>query len=794
MKDENIKKDGNNNVFQGKTYRITILTDRLIRFEYNKEGFFEDGKTQLVVNRSFLKPTIQVKEDNQYLMITSKYFKLEYIKEKPIVINKKLPSGDLKVTLLNTDKMWNPGNPEVRNFMGSAVSVEELPNTISITKGLYSTDGFVTIDDSKSLLMKENGSFEERPAVTLDLYLFCYIKDFGLCLKDYFELTGKPPLLPRYAFGNWWSKNYEYTDESLYHLFTKFEKNEIPISVLLLDHDWHRRLVDNKSLDSGFSFNRTLFKDPKDFVYRMHNKGVRVGLIVNPTEGIYPDEEMYFKFATYLNQVEQKPIPFNAFQSKFIEGYFKIVLANIESTGIDFFWNDYKVKNDLQSLFLLNHYHFLFSQKGEEKRSMLLSRNSLTAGHRYGVLYSGRTPIDFNVLKELPVFNSMASNIGLSWWSHDIGGFKGGQEDGELFLRYVQLGTFSPIFRIHVDRGHYYKREPWRWDIRTFEIVRNYMQLRHRLIPYIYSENYKYHKSGLPFIQPLYYKDPAIFDEPRFKNEYYFGSELLVSPLAEKKDLDMNRVIHKFFLPDGMWYDFNTGKKFPGGRNYVSFFKDENYPVFARSGSIIPLANDEVSNDPKLPKNFEIHIFPGKSNTFKLYEDDGVSNLYKQGYFLSTSIDYNYQVNNYTVIIRALEGKSGIVPKLRNYKIRFRNTKYTEEVDVYTNDSKLTPETYVDDNDFVIEVKDVSTIQQLTINCKGKAIEIDAVRLINEEVDLIIDDLPILTSQKELIASVIYSDLPVDKKRIAMRKLKKKGIEIRFIRMFIRLLEYIGQI
>ena len=268
----------------------------------------------------------------------------------------------------------------------------------------------------------------------------------------------------------------------------------------------------------------------------------------------------------------------------------------------------------------------------------------------------------------------------------------------------------------------------------------------------------------------------------------------MVSPLTDKKDPVMNRVVHKFFLPEGIWYDFNTGKKFPGGRNYVSFFKDEDYPVFAKSGSIVPLSNDAISNHSTPPTNMEIHIFPGQSNTYKLYEDDGVTNLYKQGYYLLTSIDYNYRESNYTVIIRALEGKSGIVPKNRNYKIRFRNTKFTEEVDAFTNDTKVLTNTYVDENDFVIEVKDIPSTTQLTINCKGKAIEIDSTRLINEEVDGIINDLPILTSLKDMIAEVIFGDLPINKKRIEIRKLKRKGLDPKFIKMFMRLLEHMEQI
>ena len=255
----------------------------------------------------------------------------------------------------------------------------------------------------------------------------------------------------------------------------------------------------------------------------------------------------------------------------------------------------------------------------------------------------------------------------------------------------------------------------------------------------------------------------------------------------------MNRTIHRFYIPDGVWYDFVTGKKFPGNKKYISFFKEEEYPVFAHAGSIIPLSNRSDYNNTGLPTDLEVQIFPGVSNTYTLYEDDGITSLYKEGYFLKTSIDYNYLKNNYTVIIRSIDGKSGIVPEKRNYKMVFRNTKETNDVVAYFNSEKIKVESYVDGNDFIVEVKNCPTIGQLTINCKGKDIEIDAVRLINDEVKSILMDLKISTYLKEEIDSIMFGDLPNNKKRIAIRKLKKKKLSKEYINLFLRLLEYINE-
>ena len=320
--------------------------------------------------------------------------------------------------------------------------------------------------------------------------------------------------------------------------------------------------------------------------------------------------------------------------------------------------------------------------------------------------------------------------------------------------------------------------------------------MRHRLIPYLYSEAYKYYKYGIPLIQPIYYRYPEIYDDSLYRNEYYFGSQFFICPITTKKELVMNRVIQKFYLPEGIWYDFVTGKKFPGGHKYVSFFKDEDYPVFAKAGAIIPMSNNPNMNDTTPPKDMEIHIFPGQSNSYKLYEDDGVSDLYLKGYYLLTLIDYNYLPNNYTVIIRPLEGKSGIISDKRNYKIRFRNTKKSSDVTAFIRDIKVACDTYVEGPDFIVEVKDVPTTQQLTINCKGKDIEIDAIRIILEDIEGIISDLPIATKVKEQLYNVFVSDLPISKKRIVVRKMGsgKNGLETKYVQLFIKLLEYMSQV
>jgi len=784
-------------VFKGKTYRITVLTERLVRLEYSKDGIFEDRPTELVLNRLFAEPKFQVKEDDKYLEITTNYFTLAYTKEKHFKGSALDHGINLRVTPKDSEKFWYYGHPEVRRYDTPHMITynKKQKNKNVVFKGLYSIDGFASLNDSQGKVFEETGTIVSRDTNNIDLYLFVYGKDYLLALKDYYNLTGYPALIPRYALGNWWSRNNTYNEEEVYDLIEAFEDNEIPVSVMLLDKDWHLRTFKEKEhLKTGFTWNKELFPEPKSLVDKLHESNIRLGLNINPTEGIYDIEEQYENMKKYIEVDENGVMPFNVFDHKFIDVYLKYLIHPLDNVGVDFYWYDHAEEKDLDKVWILKHYHFYDMKRNFDRRPMILGYDGAVAPHRYPVLYSGKTVVNWDSLKQIPLYNANAANMGISWWSHDIGGYFKGIEDNELYIRYVQLGTFSPILKFGADAGKYYKREPWRWSLKTLNIVTDYLQLRHKLIPYLYSESYKYYKDGSPIIKPIYYKAPEMYDDVLYSNEYYFGSQLFVTPITKKKDYIMNRVVHRFYIPEGIWYDFFTGKKFPGNHNYVSFYKDQHYPVFAKAGSIIPMGINENMNDTTPPKDMEIHFFPGISNEYLLYEDDGLSDLYKKGFYLLSKIEYNYLPNNYTVIIRALEGKSGIVPEYRNYKLVFRNTKKANDVIVYDNKEKIECQSYVSGPDFIVEVKNVKSINQLTVNCKGKDIEIDATHLINNDIAGILDDLQIETLMKEQIDEVLFSDLPIKKKRIAIRKLGNKGLEKKFVKLFLNLLEYVSKV
>ncbi len=786
-------------VLRGRTYRITVLTERLVRLEYHPNGTFFNAPTQLVTFRNFPLPQFSVAEDDRFLEINTKYFKLEYEKEKPFKGSIVDPKKTLRITLnyenKEIEKVWYYGHPEIRNFKGAGRAFDLLnQKDAPVNRGLYSQDGFVSFDDSDDKIILEDGTLADREKGSIDIYVFCYKDDFLAGLEDYYKLTGYPPLVPRYVLGNWWSRNATYNQAGIMNTVDRFEKNDIPLSVILLDKDWHIRNGSNQqNLITGFTFNSALFPNPEDMIIKLHEKNIHVGLHINPKQGLFPHEQFYQQACQYLGITDNKIIMFDPLNPRFLDVYMKLFLHPLEALGVDFFWNDYD-QTDTLPLWLLNHYQFLDSGRDKKKRNMLLARNAHLAEHRYPILYSGKTKIGWDTLKKLPQYNIMAANSGVSWISHDIGGNYGGIEESELYIRYVQLGVFSPILRFHAARGNYYKKEPWLWDIKTQHIVTDYLQLRHRLIPYLYTEANLYHCNGTPIVRPFYYDYPWAYDDDNFKNQYYLGSQLLCAPILSKKDPVMDRTIHTFYIPKGIWYDLKSGKKFPGPNRYVSFFKEEDYPVFVEAGSIIPLDNGNL-NAKGNPKKLEILFFPGKNSQYILYEDDGESMAYQDGFYLKTVINSQYTKHSYKVIIQSIDGNAGIVPEQRDYKIRFRDTKMFQEVKVTFNGEVLTDiNFYTEEADSIVEIQDVPTLGKLVIECNGRDVEIDAVRIINEDINSILMDLQIETFMKEKIASVIFSDLPMNKKRIQIRKLRRLGLARAHMKLFLKLLEYIEQI
>ena len=764
------------NIILGKKYRISILTDRLIRLEYSNSGVFLDKPTQRVIFRKFPKNNYTVTKSETLIQIIGKYFTIDYVMEKSFVGSKVTPGNTLKITLNGSDRVWYYGHPEARNYGTINYSLDDFKGKLKLSNGLYSTDGFAFIDDSDSLILNDNGTFTSRTDKELDFYVFMYKKDLGLCLQDYYALTGYPMLIPRYALGNWWYKDTKYTNKDIIDTVTKFRENNIPISVFMLGNKWHNN-------EDFFNFDTSVI-DPISLKQILNKFGIKLGASVDPSIPITNKSSSYSMISPVFgnaNTVSFLPIDNNK-----LNMYSASVIASLISNGVDTTLVNYNNKKDLNGLALLDQYHYAMDSIKFNKRGLVLSRNHNLAIHRTSVIITGKTNVDWETLNILPRYNSSASNMGISYIVNPIGGYYHGIENFELYIRYIQFGVFSPMLVIASDDGKYYRREPWRWNISQEEIIKKYLKLRNKLIPYIYTEAYIYHNTGSPIVQPLYYKYPKIYDEPLYVNQYFFGSQMLVCPITKRKNIVMNRVVQRMFIPEGIWYELDSGKKYVGNKYYMSFYRDEDYPVFVKEGSIIVMSLDDDVNN---PVNLEVDVFPGADGSYKLYEDDGITNDFSSGKYAITEYSFNYTKDKYDFIIKPT-GNLGLVPGVRNYKIRFRNTN-SATVSISDGVNNVPATATIEKNDLIISIPNVSSGKGITISISGTNLENSTMRVINDDIISILEDLEIDTLLKEKIDSVLFKDISIRKKRIEIRKLKRKGLEPKFIKMFLNLLEYI---
>ena len=548
-------------------------------------------------------------------------------------------------------------------------------------------------------------------------------------------------------------------------------------------------LLSDKCTSEGDNLNLNNNIKPDTLKNLIKFGNIKLALEFNPTKSIKPGTISHENIKT-SNKTLEGDFSFLSMDENKSAALLTYGVKNFLSNGIDNYYinyNNIKDKNTLHKL-VQNFYvgHMVFAGT----RTFVLTRNHKIAPHRNSLIYTGNTFVDWNTLEALPRYFASASNNGISFVAAPIGGFYGGIENFELYIRYIQLGVFSPILMLASDEGKYYRREPWKWDNSKQGIIRNFLNLRNKLIPYIYTEAYKYAKNGSPIIQPLYYKYPKIYDEPTYKNQYFFGSGMLVCPITKKKNIVMNRVVQRLFIPEGNWYELSTGKKYIGNKYYMSFYKDEDYPVFCREGSIIPMSLD---NNTGIPLNMEIDIFPGGDGNYQLYEDDGVTNNYKNGSYAITDYIFNYEVNNYTFKINVIKNQ-GILPEIRNYKIVFKNTKLSN-VNIFSDKTEIKGEVYLEKNDLVVEIPNVNTNKELVINCSSEGALLNSMtKLIDDDIKGILEDLEIETLLKTKIDEILFSELPIKKKRIAIRKLKRQKLEPKFIKMFLKLLEYIDTV
>lgn len=660
----------NDAIVQGEHYRFTILTSRLIRVEYSQTGEFEDRPTQMVLHRKFEVPLFKVFEKDNRLEIVTEHVSITYDKQR-------FSSRGLVFRLRGNysayHSIWHFGDA-IHDLKGTARTLDLIDGATPLDTGIISRFGFSVIDDSHTSALTEDGWYDKRSS-EIDFYFFGYGLEYKTALSDYYQLTGPQPLLPRYTLGNWWSRFFPYNEESYIELMEKFYQHQIPFSVAVIDMDWHVVDVPEQygSGWTGYTWNKELFPDPERFLEWLHAHHYKVTLNVHPADGVRPFEEMYQPMAEELglDWENEEFIEFDVTNREFLKAYFKFIHHPNEAIGVDFWWVDWQQGSrsvtGVDPLWVLNHYHYHDIQR-DGKLGITFSRYSGPGSHRYPIGFSGDTVITWESLAFQPYFTANASNIGYGWWSHDIGGHMHGYRDNELALRWLQLGVFSPITRLHSSSSVFLGKEPWNYPEPYASIMTEYLRLRHRLVPYLYNMNHKAHQEGLPLIRPMYYEHAAEEASYSVPNQYYFGDDLLVMPLTEASNRQTMRASFNGWLPEGQWYDVQSALVYSGKRQLIIHREIETTGLFAKAGTVLPLASlSEFSNEVTNPDSMELLVFTGADGQMKLVEDDAEQTLA----LTSAKTRVNYLEAEHSVIIHSAEGDIKVIPEERSWKITF---------------------------------------------------------------------------------------------------------------------------
>ncbi len=677
-------------------YRVTVLSDRLFRLETSKSHVFRDAATQTVWFRNMPKQEFSVTEKEGKLYIATAAATLVLAKTRRncrvMLGGKMLPitnEGNLKGTYRTLD-----------NCNGDWDFVQHSSIDDLLDNGVCSKSGVAVFDDSVSLTLGEDGAIKEERADGSDEYIFAFGNDYRAAVQAFYMITGKTPLVPRFALGNWWSRYHAYTQEEYIRLINKFFEREVPITVATVDMDWHwsDTLDQKKGITAdgrntpfymgeypygnlgwtGYSWNTDLFPDYKKFLRDLKKKNLKVTLNIHPATGVRYFEDMYEEMATAMGKdpATGEVVEFDIANDNFVNNYFRILHKPYEEDGVDFWWIDWQQgsvskKAGLDPLWSLNHYHY-YDNAGSHFSPLLLSRYCGSGAHRYPLGFSGDTVISWDTLRYLPAFTANATNIGYTWWSHDIGGHFNGHKENEMFLRHVQYGVFSPINRLHGMGWVITSKEPWMYDNGAGYIVEEFMRLRHRMIPYLYSASKATAEEGLALVEPLYYE----WDTPKayeYRNEYLFGRQLLVIPVTEKCENDGYARI-RAWIPEGTWTDIFTGEKYivpKGGVERTLLRTMDTIPVLARAGAIVPMSRDK-GNSVENPEKLDIEVWSGEGS-FSLFEDgrahESTSEVWTH---FTTAYQEDGDVCTETLTVKT-EGDIAEIPAGRTLRVLFKD-------------------------------------------------------------------------------------------------------------------------
>ncbi|MEK8029719.1 TIM-barrel domain-containing protein [Ideonella sp. DXS29W] len=588
-------------------------------------------------------------------------------------------------------------------------SVDGVDGVAPITPGLLYRDGWYLLDDTPSALYDtQTGKLTARRTTNQayqDGYVFAYGSNYKKALGDLATLTGPSMLLPRWAYGVWYSEYYDRTAADYQNtIIPRFRSEGVPIDVLVTDTDFKAPNTWN-----GWEIDTRKFPDPKGYFNWLHSQGIFTTFNIHSSI-VGSDPQFAQAQATAKGKLtktsfcgwpsSQDPAGCYGFDwadPDQLAAYMGLH-QTMEQQGVDFWWLDLCCdgaqtrRRDVTSDAWINQQYATDANK-QISRGFAFSRafgvspgnnqpNEPTgpwADKRTTVHFTGDSTSSWRMLAaEVGYTPAESASTGLSAVSHDIGGFNNagdqttGAEPGstrmsdDMYARWVQLGTFQPILRLH---GNHSDRLPWQYGPAGKASSIKFLRLREQLVPTTYSLAWKATKTGVPVVRAMYLEYPTT--EAAYTtawSQYFYGPDLLVAPAVTAGNSTSTSV----WFPSGRWTDYFSGATYSGGGSQ-SITTDLNaMPVFLKEGGMLVTRSDNAPNDVQNPmKALTVTVATGAKGKFTLYEDDGKNPDLKQS--ATTAMAYDEAGGDHTVTIKPASGSFTGQVQQRSWSVAFMN-------------------------------------------------------------------------------------------------------------------------
>ena len=710
-----------NVAYQDGQVRFTVITDGVIRLEWEPEGRFTDLASFVASERDYPEVDYKVKTSGKKVRIQTQKMTLEYKTGSG-----KFNAGNLVIKANDGFFTWKPGMKQKHNLKGTFRTLDGLDgdvqtqNWVSDMKkgeirqfedGILSKDGWTLIDESESYLFDDSEWAwvkERENKECQDWYFMAYGHDYKAALKDFTVFAGKMPLPPRFTFGYWWSRYWAYSDKEMRTLVDKFHAYDIPLDVLVVDMDWHYT-DEGRGGWTGWTWNKSIFPNPGKFMDYLKDEGLKVTLNLHPADGFDHWEECYPALAKSLGKdpASKDRIEWINSDKQFMSNMFEQVMHPMQKEGVDFWWLDWQQHvfdtklTKLHNTWWINYCYFSDMQRYGDKRPLLYHRWGGLGNHRYQVGFSGDATITWKSLEFQPYFTSTASNVLYGYWSHDIGGHLGNSIDPEMYTRWLQYGGFSPVMRTHSSKSGALNKEPWVFTEEYTNVIRQTVRQRYDMAPYIYAMARKGYDDGIALCRPLYYEWPEAQEayDVKFRSQYMFGDNMLIAPVT--KPMTDGFAEMEIWLPEGSWYELHTGVLLEGGAVVKRHFALDEYGVYIKAGSVLPFYGEEVNNLNSNDEDIYVTVFPGGEGCFEMYEDAGNDKDYAESY-ATTHISSRWNGNIQTVTVAPRKGSYEGMPAEREFKVKVLASEAPANVTV--NGENVPYEYLGEDLAFVIDV------------------------------------------------------------------------------------------